>query len=39
MVYLEVEIPPPEVLGGKTDLGQTAVISRTYYGIGWRRWP
>jgi hypothetical protein len=36
-VYLEVEMPPPEILGGDPDLGQTAIISRTYYGVAWRQ--
>ena len=39
MVYFEVEMPPPEFLGGSRDLGQTAVISRSHYGIGWMDSP
>ena len=39
MVYFEVEMPAPDVVGGSPDSGETAVISRTHYGLGWRRWP
>jgi hypothetical protein len=39
MIYFEVEMPPPEVLGGSRELDETAVISRSHYGLGWKRWP
>jgi hypothetical protein len=39
MLYQEVELPSPELLGGSRDSGQTAILSRDYYGLGWRSRP